>query len=289
MLVDPSSQQTYEEWLKKIGKTEGRLTERFGKVGIDPARFTYLARGLYDETMAHQDDQIGRFIERLKAEGEWDHTLLIVAADHSSYAAGIIPLDPMPAEWGQTNLAACVTHIPLIISWPGKIKPGQRFIQAVSLIDLLPTILELTGLSEPELTQGQSFAPLLLGRDGWVKRPVILDEFSVRPDTGGLFGTIDVIDGRWGASLKVGKAPWEDKEKPEYLRPAPLLLYDLWNDPQCLRSLHEGRPELVRRYAEFLESKLREHRALAKKFSRAADAPLNPEQIESLRSLGYIK
>ena len=173
LFVDPSSQQTYEEWLKKIGKTEGRLTERFGKVGIDPARFTYLARGLYDETMAHQDDQIGRFIERLKAEGEWDHTLLIVAADHSSYAAGIIPLDPMQAEWGQTNLAACVTHIPLIISWPGKIKPGQRFIQAVSLIDLLPTILELTGLSEPELTQGQSFAPLLLGRDGWVKIGVL--------------------------------------------------------------------------------------------------------------------
>ena len=289
LFIDPGFQRTYEEWFKTIGVTEGRLNERFGKAGIDPARFTYLARGLYDETMAHQDDQIGRFIERLKAEGEWDRTLFIVAADHSSYGAGLLPFDPMPAEWGQTNLASCVTHIPLIMSWPGKIKPGQRFVQPVSLIDLLPTILELVGLPEPDLKQGQSFAPLLLGRDGWEQRPVILDEFGVRPDTGGLYGTIDVIDGRWGASLKVGKAPGEDNEKAEYLRPAPLLIYDLWNDPQCLRSLHAGRPELVRKYAEFLEGRLKEHRALAKRFTRAGAAPLNPEQIETLRTLGYIR
>jgi arylsulfatase A-like enzyme len=289
MFIDPGFQRTYEEWFKTIGVTEGRLNERFGKAGIDPARFTYVACGLYDETMAHQDNQIGRFVERLKAEGEWDRTLFIVAADHGSYGAGLLPIDPPQAEWGLTNLAACVSHIPLIMSWPGKIKPGQRFVQPVSLIDLLPTILELAGLPEPAVAQGRSFVPLLIGRKGWEPRPVILDEFNVRPDTGGLYGTIDVIDGRWGASLKVGKAPGEENEKPEYLRPAPLLIYDLWNDPQCLRSLHEGRPELVRRYAEFLEGRLKEHRALAKRFTRAGAAPLNPEQIETLRTLGYIR
>jgi hypothetical protein len=45
------------------------------------------------------------------------------------------------------------------------------------------------------------------------------------------------VGDRWGASLKVGKAPCEENEKPEYLRQAPLLIYDLWNDPQCLRSV----------------------------------------------------
>ncbi|NOR53797.1 MAG: sulfatase-like hydrolase/transferase [Candidatus Aminicenantes bacterium] len=289
LFVDPDSQKIYEEWFKKIGETEGRLYERFSKAGIDPARFTYLARGLYDETMANQDDQIGRFVKRLKAEGEWGHTIFIVAADHSSSAAGIIPLDPRPAEWGQTNLASEVSHIPMILIWPGRIKPGQRFEQPISLVDLLPTILDLAGLPQPDTAQGQSFASLILGKKGWEQRPVILDEFSVRPDTGGLYGTIDVIDGRWGASLKVGKAPWEDNERPEYLRPAPLLLYDLWNDPQCLRSLHEGRPALVKKYTKFLEDKLKEHQTLAKKFSRPAEVPLNPEQIKTLRSLGYIK
>jgi hypothetical protein len=118
---------------------------------------------------------------------------------------------------------------------------------------------------------------------------VILDEFNVRPDTGDLYGTIDVIDGRWGASLQVGRAPGEDSELPEYLRPAPLLLYDLWNDPQCLRSLHAGRPEMVRKYTDFLKGRFAAHRSLARGFTRAGSSPLNPEQIETLRTLGYIK
>jgi arylsulfatase A-like enzyme len=289
LFVDPGQQRTYLEWYKRIALAEGSFGDRFAKTGIDPVRFSYLARGLYDETMAHQDHQIGRFVERLKAEGEWDDTIFIVTADHGSYAAGLLPLEPMPSAWGPPNLAACVSHVPLIVSWPGRIKPGRRFGQRVSLIDLLPTLLELADLPGPEITQGRSFAPLLLGRGEWEERPVILDEFLVRPDTGEVYGTIDVIDGRWGASLKIGSAPGEEQASPEDLRPTPLLLYDLWNDPQCTRSLHRGRPEMVERYGEFLEKTFEEHRALAKKFSRLPDLPLDAERLEALRTLGYIR
>jgi arylsulfatase A-like enzyme len=289
LFIDPAHQATYLEWYKRIAVTPGHLAGRFGRAGIDPVRFNYLATGLYDETMAHQDAAIGRLVDRLKAEGEWDHTLFIVAADHGSYGAGLLPVDPAPAAWGPANLAASVSHIPLIISWPGRIKPGQRLEQQVSLIDLLPTVLDLVGLPEPEVVQGRSLVPLFMGRGGWGQEPVILDEFNVRPDTGDLYGTIDVIDGRWGASLQVGRAPGEDSELPEYLRPAPLLLYDLWNDPQCLRSLHAGRPEMVRKYTDLLKGRFAAHRSLARGFTRAGSSPLNPEQIETLRTLGYIK
>ena len=289
LYVDPGEQRTYLEWYKRITLAEGSFGGRFTATGIDPVRFSYLARCLYDETMAHQDAQIGRFVERLKAEGAWDDTIFIVAADHGSYAAGLLPVDPMPTAWGPPNLAACVSHVPLIVSWPGRVEPGRRIGQRVSLIDLLPTVLELAGLPKPDIAQGRSFAPLLLGRSGWEERPVILDEFLVRPDTGEVYGTIDVIDGRWGASLKIGSAPGEERARPEDLRPAPLLLYDLWNDPQCARSLHRGRPETVRRYGEFLERTFAEHRALAKKYSRLPDLPLDPARIEALRTLGYIK
>lgn len=289
LFVDPGFQVTYDGWYRRIALTEGHLAERFAKTGIDPVRFNYVACGLYDETMAHQDDEIGRFIGRLKAEGEWERTLFIVAADHGSYGAGLLPVDPATSAWGPANLAACVSHVPLILSWTGKIKPGQRFTQPVSLIDLLPTILDLAGLPEPAVAQGRSLVPLLMGRNGWLPEPVILDEFNVRPDSGDIYGTIDVIDGRWGASLMIGRASDEVREKPEDLRPAPLLLFDLWNDPQCLRSIHAGRPELVRKYTEFLRGRFEEHRRLAKKFTRAGSAPLNPEQIETLRTLGYIK
>jgi arylsulfatase A-like enzyme len=289
LFVDPAAQGTYMEWYKRIALAEGSFAERFATAGLDPVRFHSLARGLYDETMAHQDAEIGRFVERLKAEGEWDDTLFIVTADHGSYAAGLLPIDPMPTAWGPPNLASCVSHVPLIVSWPGKIRPGQRFDQRVSLIDLLPTVLELAGLPGADSAEGRSFAPLILGRGGWEERPVFLDEFLVRPDTGEVYGTIDVIDGRWGASLRIGSAPGDERARPDDRRPAPLLLYDLWNDPQCARSLHRGRPEMVRRYGELLAKTFEEHRALAKRFTRLPDLPLDPERIETLRTLGYIK
>lgn len=289
LYVDPELQQTYAEWLKKLGETGGRLPDRFKKAGLDPVRFCSLARGLYDETMAHQDDQIGRLVERLKAEGEWDSTLFIVAADHSSSAAGLMPLDPLPTSPDSALVSSYVSHIPMIFVWPGRIKPGQRIDQPVSMIDLLPTILDLAGLPAPNLAQGQSLAPLITGRKGWEDRPVILDEFNAWAESGEVHGKIEMIDGRWGASLKIGKAPWEEKANPEDLRPSTLLLYDLWTDPRCLRSLHEDRPDLVLKYRKLLEDIFNDHRMLAKKFEQADEIPLNSEQLETLRTLGYIR
>jgi arylsulfatase A-like enzyme len=153
------------------------------------------------------------------------------------------------------------------------------------MIDMLPTILDLTGLPMPEVMQGQSLAPLLLGEPGWEPRPVILDEFEVDRDTGKFRGRIEVIDGRWGASLGINLDP----KKPLQQRPVPLLLYDLWNDPECLNSLHAERPDLVEKYTKFLETQLEAHQALAQHFTRPKDSPLTPEQLENLRSLGYIR
>ncbi len=179
-----------------------------------------------------------------------------------------------------------VTSIPLLIVWPGRIAGGQRFSQPVSMIDVLPTILDLVGLPMREVMQGQSLAPLLLGEEGWEPRPVILDEFYVDEETGELRGVIEVVDERWGASLEINPLP--DRE-PETQRTVPLLLYDLWNDPYTQHSLHEERPDLVEKYTAFLEAQFEAHQALAQQFTRSEESPLTPEQLETLRSLGYIQ
>ncbi len=224
-------------------------------------------------------------MERLKARGEWDHTLLIVAADHGQDAAGLRG-DPLVPRWGPL-LQTSYTRIPLIVIWPGHIAGGQRFCQPVSMIDMLPTILDLADLPMPEVMQGQSLAPLLLGEAGWEPRPVILDEFDVDVETGELRGVIEVIDGRWGASLEINPDP---EQPPDERRPSPLLLYDLWDDPYTQRSLHEERPDLVEKYTEFLEAQFEAHQALAQRFTRSRqDSPLTPEQLETLRSLGYVQ
>jgi arylsulfatase A-like enzyme len=156
------------------------------------------------------------------------------------------------------------------------------------MIDMLPTILDLVGLPMPEVMQGQSLAPLLLGEEGWEPRPVILDEFYVDDETGELSGMIEVVDGRWGASLAINggfasENPLDDQ------RPSPLLLFDLWDDPYTQRSMHEERPDLVEKYTEFLEAQFEAHRSLAQLFTRSERVALTPEQLRTLRALGYIQ
>ena len=293
LFLTPESRERYDEWerqLRNAGSDPRPVLADFAETGISPVAHFDARRRIYDEAIAHQDYQLGRLVERLKAVGEWEHTLLIVAADHSHGPAGL--RDPSVHRWGPM-LRSSQTRSPLIIVWPGRIVGGQRFSQPVSMIDMLPTILDLAGLPMPEVMQGQSLAPLLLGEEGWEPRPVILDEFYVDQETGELSGAIAVIEGRWGASLEINSDPdltwWRSTVPEEERRPTPLLVFDLWNDPMCLHSLHEERPDLVEKYTAFLEAQFEAHQALAKLFTPGAEVALTPEQLETLRALGYIQ
>jgi len=298
LFVSPEELKMWKEWREKLSKEGGRwvYSKAWEKTGLDRVAFYTIWQALYDQAMAHNDYQLGRMVERLKAEGEWENTLLIVAADHSTGAAGadigLSIQETLPPRWSSPMFRPSISRIPLLFVWPGHIKGGQRLDQPVSLIDVLPTILDLADLPMPEVMMGQSLAPLLLGTEGWEPRPVILDQFWFDRESEILRGNIEVVDGRWGASLEVNPKPPEEDEDEEaalWRRPVPLLLYDRWDDYYCLNSIHEKRPDLVQKYTAFLEERWKAHQALAKVFSRSENLPLTPEQSETLRSLGYIR
>jgi len=293
LFVSAAQAQTREDWSERLREVGGSnpYSEAWEETGLSRPTYWSVSQGLYDEAMAHTDYQIGRLVDRLKAEGEWENTLLIVAADHSIEAAiqaetPIAMMDSLPPIWnGGRNLRPSITRIPLLFVWPGKIRGGQRFSgPAVSMIDVLPTILDLVGLPPPEVMQGQSLAPLLLGEGDVEPRPVILEEFVVDLETGEFEGWIEVIDGRWGASLEIND-PWPSRPP----RPAPLLLHDLWSDPYALHSVHDEHPDLVDRYTAFLEAQFEAHQALGQYFTPAEGVVLTPEQLRALRALGYIQ
>jgi arylsulfatase A-like enzyme len=294
MFVGPEQLRTWEEWVERGTWGEvWNLWSSFWEEEGDSARIAFFTttQGLYDEAMAYNDYQIGRLVERLKAEGEWENTLLIVASDHSiRHAAvdmGLAIQDSLPPFWTYAMFRPSVTRIPLIFVWPGHIEGGQRFSEpVVSMIDVLPTILDLVDLPLPEVMQGQSLAPLLLGEGPVEPRPVILDEFRVDDQTEESRGLIEVVDGRWGASLVINPSP---DRRPGQQRPVPLLLFDLWTDPYCLHSIHEERPELVEKYTAFLEAQFEAHQAMGTLFKPAEDVALTPEQLQMLRTLGYIR
>jgi len=276
-----------DEMSKKMENVGGQTyEERVDKSGIDQGVYFQISRKVYDESMAYEDHMIGKLVERIKDSGEWPDTLFILAADHSQEAAALPFLDPKRPKYRAPLLAAQISRIPMIFVWPGKIAPGRRFTSAVSMIDMLPTVLDLAGLPAPEIAQGQSLASLLLGKPGWKQRPVVFDEFNIEDKY--FYGSIEVLDGRWGASLWIDPRPDDRKTPLDRARPAPLLIFDVWEDPYAFKSLHAERPDLVEKYSKMLDGIWKEHQALAKKFTRAGNVPLTPEQIETLRSLGYL-
>ncbi|MDA2929060.1 sulfatase [Acidobacteria bacterium AH-259-O06] len=291
LFLSPEQEKTWREWDKRLSETgdHGVYSESYEKTGLSRVDFFSLQQRMYDQNMAHNDYQLGRLVERLKAEGEWENTLLIIGADHSTWAAmddmGIAIQDSLPPRWSSPIFRPSISRVPLIFVWPRHIAGGQRFSEPVSMIDVLPTMLDFVGLPPAEAMQGQSLASLLLGKKGWEPRPVIFDEFSLDSATGELHGTIEVVDGRWGASLWIGP----EHEEEERRRPTPLLLYDLWTDPYCLSPVNEDRPDLVEKYTAFLEAQWEAHQALAQHFTAGGDVALTPEQLETLRSLGYIQ
>ena len=53
--------------------------------------------------------------------------------------------------------------------------------------------------------------------------------------------------------------------------------------------MHEEHPDLVEHYTAFLEAQWEAHQALAQQFTGGEELPLTPEQLRTLRSLGYIR
>lgn len=96
------------------------------------------------------DAALGLILEKLKAVGELDNTVVVVSGDHG--APGF--------PGGKCNLYDFGVGVPLAVWWPGK--PGGRVVEDyVNLMDLAPTFLELGGVKPPKVMTGRSLVPVL--------------------------------------------------------------------------------------------------------------------------------
>lgn len=96
------------------------------------------------------DRQLGEIIKVLRIAGQLENTLVVITSDNG-----------MPFPRAKATMYDSGTKIPLIMSWKGKIKPGSQINEFVSLMDLAPTFLDLSGQEVPSEMTGTSLAPLL--------------------------------------------------------------------------------------------------------------------------------
>ena len=107
----------------------------------------------YLASVSYADAQLGRLLDELEKSQYANNTIVVLWSDHGWHLGE-------KEHWRKATLWEEVTRVPLIIYAPGKTK-GKKCIQAVSLIDIYPTLVELCNLPVVNGLEGQSLVPQL--------------------------------------------------------------------------------------------------------------------------------
>ena len=170
----------------------------------------------YYASIAFLDSQVGRILDALRASGQYGRTLIVFTSDHG-LAIGSHGL------FGKQNLYDHSMRSPLVIAGPG-VPKGRRSDAMCYLLDIFPTLGELTGVAAPEGNEGRSLVPDLADPP----RPGRDSIFTAYADV-----QRAVRDDRWKLIVypKVNKTQLFD------LQADPIEMHDLANDASHARDV----------------------------------------------------
>ncbi len=212
------------------------------------------------------DRSVKATLDLLAARGFADHTVVVFAGDNGLAFPG-----------GKGSLRDPGCHTPLVVRWPGQVRPGGESRAILSGEDLAPTLLAAAGVPAPVRMTGVSFLPILRGEAATV-RPYVFTErgphgsapVTANMKSSGYDLSRAVRSGRWkliynctpwipyGPVDSTGEAGWQQmvaahaagQLAPEWVAawfttPRPVYeLYDLQADPNELHN-RSGQPAVV--------------------------------------------
>lgn len=216
----------------------------------------------YDGEIAYMDHYVGAVLERLKAKGLLDKTLIVVAGDHGEGLGDKVETGHGIFLYEET------LRVPLIFH-NLKAFPRPRVVEsAVRLVDVAPTILEMIGLkSEATGMQGQTLTPWIRKKSG-ADLDSLVETFYPRENFG------------WSELVGIVSGPWKYIQAP---RPE---LYDLKSDPREKIDLAVSAPAKAGELRTKLEQELL--RLSAPAGATDGQAAVRTGDRERLRSLGYV-
>ena len=235
------------------------FSERFITPGeTDPVR---IERDLYDGEILFTDHHIGRVLDSLAALGLERETIVVLVADHGEEFG-----DHGQQHHGH-SLYTELTHMPLIVSGPG-IDPA-RVTTPASIVDVLPTLLELAGVDAEREFGGRSLVPTLRGEQQ--PEVPILTEVRLHPHSS--FEALRL----W---------PWFLIRNLD--APGRLTLFETGSDPGEQVDLAGREPDRVEDLELLLRGSVRQAAERGQAFGGGAEIQLSTDQLETIRGLGYI-
>jgi arylsulfatase A-like enzyme len=218
----------------------------------EPFKSDYALR--YDGEIAFVDREVGRLVDAVRGSGE-DEPLIVLTADHAE------ALGEHGEETHGYLVQEATLKIPLIFSSPGAVQPGVHVPTPTSQVDLLPTILSLTGIPIPEGIDGVD-----LTKEFTQPRPILAEALEGRVNFG------------WSrlSALYYGNHKYVEGPHTE--------LYDLAVDPTEQENIADASTQLV----SSLGQRLAALHATGDAILRPKSNGLSTAEREQLEALGYV-
>lgn len=234
--------------------------------GADEA--AYLS-DLYDGEVAYTDQQLGLLFDALRERGLYDRAIVVVLSDHGEefHEHGDFEHDQLHREH---------LHVPLLVRLPGGELGGTRVRGLASLLDVMPTLLDLLDLEGPATMTGVSLVPAMVsGRNEG--RPVLSERVMFPADYKASL--------RSDGSTVIFHATQGDPDVPGWI-----AAYDLRTDPGEQHDVYAAAP-FARRAAQALREQLTaifHQRDVLDSFDSGERVSLtDPELVRELQQLGY--
>ena len=120
------------------------------------------------EMVSYTDTLVGRVMKKIDQLGLRENTLVIFTGDNGTDKKITSYMGDVAIRGGKGQTIDAGTHVPLIASWKGTIKPGSVCEDLIDFSDMLPTVADTGQVKIPDdfIVDGRSFLPQLKGQKG---------------------------------------------------------------------------------------------------------------------------